>query len=79
MQILDLRSQIADFIDSLVQLGNSIIHLHGQSELLLQRCLLSFVSRIDRQMKRSSLRFAATVSSPVSPGNASGPFGPVLE
>ena len=59
VQILDLRSQVADFIHGLMELGNSIIHLHGQSELLLHGCFLSFVSRIDRQMKRSSLRFAA--------------------
>src|SRR5258708_528257 len=47
VQIFDLRSEVANFIDCLVELRNAIVHLHGQGELLLQGGFCAFSPRID--------------------------------
>ena len=59
MQGLNLRSEIPNFVDGLMQLRNAIVHLHRQIGLLLQRGFRTFCARIDREMQRRSLRFAA--------------------
>ena len=59
MQRLNLRFEISDFINGLMQLGTAIVHLHRERELFLQRSFRALCARIDRQMQRGGLRFSA--------------------
>src|SRR4030095_16831823 len=58
VQGLNLRSDVADLVDSLMQSRHGIIHLRCQSKLLLHGGLCAFGPWVNRQIQRCGLRFA---------------------
>ena len=58
MERFNLRLEVPDFINCLMQLGNAIGDVLGKDELFLHCFFLAFGARITHQMQQGCLRFS---------------------